>query len=93
MWTALISGFITSLGLILAIGAQNAFVLRQGLRREHVLMVVATCAISDALLISLGVGGFAAVLPSARSCYGRALRFLLSMGLCVSGRPFAGVKR
>ena len=64
MWTALISGFITSLGLILAIGAQNAFVLRQGLRREHVLMVVATCAISHALLISLGVGGFAAVLPS-----------------------------
>jgi L-lysine exporter family protein LysE/ArgO len=64
MWVALVSGFVTSLGLILAIGAQNAFVLRQGLRREHVLLVVATCAISDALLISLGVGGFAALLPS-----------------------------
>ena len=64
MWTALISGFATSLGLILAIGAQNAFVLRQGLRREHVALVVATCAISDALLIALAVGGFAAVLPS-----------------------------
>jgi L-lysine exporter family protein LysE/ArgO len=64
MWVALVSGFFTSLGLILAIGAQNAFVLRQGLRREHVALVVATCAISDALLIAVGVGGFAAVLPS-----------------------------
>jgi L-lysine exporter family protein LysE/ArgO len=64
MWVALVSGFATSLGLILAIGAQNAFVLRQGLRREHVALVVATCAISDALLIAVGVGGLAAVLPS-----------------------------
>jgi len=46
-----------SLGLIVAIGAQNAFVLRQGLRREHVASVVLFCALSDALLIAAGVLG------------------------------------
>ncbi|MFN4130351.1 MAG: LysE/ArgO family amino acid transporter [Paracoccaceae bacterium] len=56
--TALFAGFLTSLSLIAAIGAQNAFVLRQGLRREHVLPVVLTCALSDAVLIATGVAGF-----------------------------------
>jgi len=56
--TAAIAGFTLSFSLILAIGSQNAFVLRQGIRRAHVLPVVLTCAISDALLISAGVGGF-----------------------------------
>ena len=64
MWTAALSGYFTSLSLILAIGAQNAFVLRQGLRREHVGVVVAICALSDALLIALGVGGFGVLLPT-----------------------------
>lgn len=50
-------GLILSLGLIVAIGAQNAFVLRQGLRREHIMAVVAVCALSDAVLINLGVWG------------------------------------
>ena len=50
-------GFATSLALIVAIGAQNAFVLRQGLARSHVLPVVLVCALSDALLITLGVAG------------------------------------
>lgn len=58
MLTAAIAGFLTALSLIAAIGAQNAFVLRQGIRREHVLPVVLTCAISDAILIALGVTGF-----------------------------------
>ena len=58
MLAALIAGFLTGLSLIAAIGAQNAFVLRQGLRREHVGVVVALCAGSDALLIAAGVGGF-----------------------------------
>ncbi|MBN2630773.1 MAG: amino acid transporter [Rhodobacteraceae bacterium] len=58
MTPALIAGFLTSLSLIAAIGAQNAFVLRQGLRREHVLAVVLTCAVSDAALIAAGVAGF-----------------------------------
>lgn len=63
MWTALFFGFFTGLSLILAIGAQNAFVLRQGLRREHVALVVAICAISDALLIMAGVLFLGALLP------------------------------
>lgn len=50
-------GFGVSLSLILAIGAQNAFVLRQGLQRQHVGLVVTICAITDALLIGVGVSG------------------------------------
>lgn len=55
-------GLALSLGLIVAIGAQNAFVLRQGLRREHVLPVVAFCALADAVLITAGVLGMAQAL-------------------------------
>ncbi|MEY4966711.1 MAG: Arginine exporter protein ArgO [Pseudomonadota bacterium] len=58
MTTAFIPGFLLGLSLILAIGAQNAFVLRQGLRREHVFAVCAVCAGSDAILIAAGVAGF-----------------------------------
>ncbi|MDK3018120.1 LysE/ArgO family amino acid transporter [Pseudodonghicola flavimaris] len=57
MTAAILPGFALGLSLILAIGAQNAFVLRQGLRREHVLWVALTCALSDAVLIAAGVGG------------------------------------
>jgi L-lysine exporter family protein LysE/ArgO len=57
-----VQGLALSLGLIVAIGAQNAFVLRQGLRREHVGAVVAFCAISDALLITAGVLGLGRLL-------------------------------
>jgi L-lysine exporter family protein LysE/ArgO len=64
MFTAFTSGYLTSLSLILAIGAQNAFVLRQGLRREHVALVVAVCGLSDAALIVVGVGGFGLFLPT-----------------------------
>lgn len=56
-----ISGFLLGLSLIIAIGSQNAFVLKQGLRREHIFMVCLFCAVSDALLISAGVAGFGAV--------------------------------
>lgn len=52
-----LAGFGTGIALIAAIGAQNAFVLRQGIRREHVLAVVLVCAVSDALLITAGVAG------------------------------------
>ena len=58
------TGFFASLSLILAIGAQNAFVLRQGLRREHIGVVIAICAISDALLIVLGILGLGALIIS-----------------------------
>ncbi|WP_405546951.1 LysE/ArgO family amino acid transporter [Streptomyces phaeochromogenes] len=59
--TAAAAGFGTGLSLIVAIGAQNAFVLRQGIRRDAVLAVVGICALSDAALIALGVGGVGAV--------------------------------
>ncbi len=64
---AALAGLGFGLTLIVAIGAQNAFVLRQGLRREHVALVVTTCAASDVLLIAAGVGGVGALLASAPS--------------------------
>jgi L-lysine exporter family protein LysE/ArgO len=64
MVTSAVAGFAASLVLIVAIGAQNAFVLRQGLRREHVLPVVVTCAVSDLLLIAAGIAGLGAVIAA-----------------------------
>lgn len=64
MSLAYAQGFLTSAALIVAIGAQNAFVLRQGLRREHVGAVVAVCALSDLLLITLGVAGLGALVQA-----------------------------
>lgn len=85
MSAAILSGFALGFGLILAIGAQNAFVLRQGLRREHVFWVCLTCALSDAVLIAAGVAGFGALtaaLPRAEAVlrWGGAA-FLLVYGL------------
>ena len=60
-----IQGLFLSLGLIVAIGAQNAFVLRQGLRREHVGSVVLFCAVADAVLILAGVMGMAQALNNS----------------------------
>ncbi|MDE3122214.1 MAG: LysE family transporter [Paracoccaceae bacterium] len=65
MIAAWITGFATGLSLILAIGAQNAFVLRQGLLRAHVLPLVLLCALSDAILIAAGVVGFGAAVQAA----------------------------
>lgn len=61
MTLAFFPGFALGFSLILAIGAQNAFVLRQGLRREHVFWICLTCAVSDAVLIIAGVAGFGAL--------------------------------
>src|ERR1700744_5123384 len=61
MTAAFLAGFLLGLSLILAIGAQNAFVLRQGLRREHVFAVCLACALSDAVLITVGVAGFGGI--------------------------------
>jgi len=64
-WFApVLSGFALGFSLILAIGAQNAFVLRQGLRGEHVLAVALVCALSDAVLISAGVAGMGAAVAA-----------------------------
>lgn len=65
MATAFFPGFFLGLSLIIAIGAQNAFVLRQGLRRSYVCSVVLTCALSDAILIAAGTFGFAAFVDTA----------------------------
>jgi len=61
---ALVPGLLTGLSLIIAIGAQNAFVIRQGLSRSNVLLVVLICAASDALLIFLGTGGLGTLIQS-----------------------------
>ena len=85
-------GFAASLSLIVAIGAQNAFVLRQGIRNEHVLPVVIVCAASDLALIIAGVAGVGAlvtnhpqVMTAAR--YGGAA-FLIGYGLLAARRAF-----
>lgn len=65
MLLPVLSGLGFGLSLIVAIGAQNAFVLRQGLRREHVFAVVAICALSDAALIAVGVGGLGTLVQVA----------------------------
>ncbi|NUS15693.1 MAG: amino acid transporter [Streptomyces sp.] len=87
---AALAGLGTGLSLIVAIGAQNAFVLRQGIRREHVAVVVAICALSDALLISAGIGGVGSVVaawPSAVTVISWAGgAFLVSYGLLAARR-------
>lgn len=73
-WPSAASGFGLGLSLIAAIGAQNAFVLRQGLKGEHVPMVAAICALSDAALIAAGVAG-AGALTGEGAWIGEALRW------------------
>jgi L-lysine exporter family protein LysE/ArgO len=87
-------GFATGLTLIVAIGSQNAFVLRQGIRREHVLPIVLFCALSDALLIAAGIGGAGAVIRGnetlmAITRFGGAL-FLASYGVLAARRAWQG---
>jgi L-lysine exporter family protein LysE/ArgO len=64
---AVLSGFLAGLSLIIAIGAQNAFVIRQGLTKKYVLLTVFICAVSDALLIALGASGLGALIKSNKS--------------------------
>ncbi len=88
------AGLATGLALIVAIGSQNAFVLRCGIRREHVLPIVLFCAASDALLIAAGVGGAGALLRGNAllldiTRYGGAL-FLASYGMLAARRAWVG---
>ncbi len=90
--TAAAAGFGTGLSLIVAIGAQNAFVLRQGIRREAVLPVVAICAASDAVLIACGAGGLGVLVtawPTALTAV-RAVGavFLLCYAVIAARRAF-----
>ncbi|MFF6814430.1 LysE/ArgO family amino acid transporter [Streptomyces sp. NPDC012403] len=91
-FTTAAAGFGTGLSLIVAIGAQNAFVLRQGVRRDAVLAVVGICALSDAALIALGVGGVGAVVvawPGALTAVGWiGGAFLLGYGALAARRVF-----
>ena len=64
---AIIPGFLAGLSLIIAIGAQNAFVIRQGLTKKFVLLTVLICAVSDALLIALGASGLGALIKSNKN--------------------------
>ncbi|MYT75725.1 MULTISPECIES: LysE family transporter [unclassified Streptomyces] len=90
---AALAGFGTGLSLIVAIGAQNAFVLRQGVRRDAVLAVVGICAVSDAVLIALGVGGVGALVvayPEAVTAVGWiGGAFLLAYGALAVRRVIA----
>jgi L-lysine exporter family protein LysE/ArgO len=92
MNSPLVLGFVASFTLIAAIGAQNALVLRQGIRREHVLPVVALCTVSDIVLISAGIAGFGALINAHPSLvdiakFGGAA-FLLCYGLLAARRAW-----
>jgi L-lysine exporter family protein LysE/ArgO len=94
MFAPVLTGFFTSAALIIAIGAQNAFVLRQGLKREHVGAVVAVCALSDALLITLGVAGMGTLVQQsplwmALARWGGVV-FLTANGLQAARRAWVG---
>ena len=93
--TALIAGFSVGFSLILAIGAQNAFVLRQGLRRSHVFAVALTCSLSDALLIVLGVPASRQFLRGClklhHSWFGLVLHFCSCTAPLGSEQPGLGV--
>lgn len=65
LWSAMLIGFVTSASLAVAIGPQNAFILRQGLKREHVLKIVLFCSVSDFLLMACGVYGLASIVSYA----------------------------
>jgi len=87
-------GVITGLALIVAIGSQNAYVLRQGILREHVLPVVAFCALSDAVLILAGIGGAGVLIRGNETLmhvtrYGGAL-FLASYAVLAARRAWQG---
>lgn len=87
---SLLIGFGSAIALIAAIGAQNAFVLRQGIRREHVLPVVALCALADAVLIFAGVFGIGAIVGAVPAALEIArwvgVAFLVGYGLLAAWR-------
>jgi L-lysine exporter family protein LysE/ArgO len=95
-FTVLVAGLGLGFSLIVAIGAQNVFVLRQGIRREHVFVVAAICAVSDAVLIAAGVGGMGAVLSAAPWLVGVArwagAAFLVGYAVLAARRALRGTE-
>jgi L-lysine exporter family protein LysE/ArgO len=88
------SGLASGLSLIVAIGAQNAFVLRQGLQRSHVALVIAVCAVSDLVLILLGVAGIGVVIERAPAALDvvrwAGAAFLVAYGVLAAWRAIRG---
>lgn len=94
MHTPLITGFLSGLVLIIAIGAQNAFVLRQAIRREHRLPITLICALSDAALILAGIAGLGALIQASSTLltitrYGGAA-FLFTYSFFAARRAWHG---
>ena len=94
--SVLVAGLGLGFSLIVAIGAQNVFVLRQGIRREHVFVVAAICAISDAVLIAAGVGGMGAALQAMPWLVGVArwagAAFLVGYAVLAARRAIRGTE-
>lgn len=96
-WQSALAGFFTGAGLIIAIGAQNAFVLRQGLKGSHVFLVVLCCILGDVLCISAGTAGMGALVAGVPTLmtvvrWGGAL-FLLAYALMAAQRAVKGGER
>ena len=96
-WQSALAGFLTGAGLIIAIGAQNAFVLRQGLKGSYVLLIVICCIFGDVLCISAGTAGMGALItgfPALMTVvrWGGAL-FLLAYALMAAQRAIRGGER
>ena len=85
MVSAFFTGFFLGLSLIVAIGAQNAFVLRQGILRQHVFYIALFCSISDALLIIIGVVGISYFLNDFINEYSKIIFGFASLWLCIYG--------
>ena len=94
MILSLLTGLSAGLSLIVAIGAQNVFVLRQGIQRSHVGLVVAVCAASDLVLILAGVAGVGVLLDRAPAAITvirwAGAAFLLAYGAMAARRAFRG---
>jgi L-lysine exporter family protein LysE/ArgO len=85
MFSAFFTGFFLGLSLIIAIGAQNAFVLRQGILRQHIFYIALFCSISDALLIILGVVGISYLFNDFINEYSKIIFGFASLWLCIYG--------
>ena len=85
MLTAFLTGFFLGLSLIIAIGAQNAFILRQGILGQHVFYIALFCSISDALLIVLGIVGISYFFNDFVHEYSKIIFGFAALWLCIYG--------
>jgi L-lysine exporter family protein LysE/ArgO len=85
MLTALFTGFFLGLSLIVAIGAQNAFVIRQGIIREHVFVIALYCSVADSLLIIIGITGISYFFNHITNEYSKAIFGVASLWLLMYG--------